>query len=233
MKKIINKSFIVLALFFGLVFLLNISGMLKLYTNGTPANEPGLSYHSKILVSNLVTYKMGDFISDKHNDPLNNQQFRTHRICGMPLDTIQIINGDLWVNHKPFDSYLNLKHAYRLAENQFKTITDAEKKDLGFETVGASKIIVIYLSTLDATHKNMTDSRQIKPEIEVDSEINKIYKKPWNKDYFGPIIIPENKVFVLGDHREQSEDSRFLGLIDDSEIVGTIIYPRKNHKKTN
>jgi len=51
---------------------------------------------------------------------------------------------------------------------------------------------------------------------------------------FGPITIPKDKIFVMGDNRLVSKDSRNgLGLIDKTEVLGTLkaIYYPLDHMK--
>ena len=46
----------------------------------------------------------------------------------------------------------------------------------------------------------------------------------FKRDNYGPIIIPENSYFVMGDNRDDSADSRYFGLLPRSHIVGSPLF---------
>ena len=55
------------------------------------------------------------------------------------------------------------------------------------------------------------------------------------RDNFGPVTVPPDKNFVMGDNRDQSYDSRFFGFVDLKDVMGKamIIYWSWNSEETN
>ena len=42
----------------------------------------------------------------------------------------------------------------------------------------------------------------------------------WNRDHFGPVVVPEGHSFLLGDNRDRSLDSRYWGFAPNRLIRG-------------
>jgi signal peptidase I len=45
-------------------------------------------------------------------------------------------------------------------------------------------------------------------------------QSPSEQEHFGPIVIPPHKLFMMGDNRDRSMDSRVWGLLDESKVEG-------------
>lgn len=223
MKKPLKIVLIVLGILFGIFKILGQTNMLKMYNISTNANEPGLKLNSKIFVSNLMNHENGDFICYKYEDEMLGKHIRTHRLLGKSNDIIEIKNRILYINEVNVDAEMELKHFYVIETSEFQKLLSEkqiEKEEMAYRT--KDKVIVSLLDKV-AKQNGLSEKIKLEPKKKTDKIIREVYNKDWNIDNFGPLKIPSGKCFVIGDNRHNSEDSRYIGLINESDIVGTVV----------
>ena len=222
-KRIIFLLFVLVSLL-AIYFILNITKVLVISNNPTIANEPNIPLNSKTLSSNLIKPKRLDFIVYKFKDQYLGNHFRVHRLVAFEKDTVEIKKGVLFINGKNIDIHLNLVHFYKTNKDNYNIIKNI---DLGIEDLVIEPIDSLNFKFLmnDNKFKNLSfNSEQLIYNKEyLDEDINLIYNQPWNKDNFGPLVVPKNKVFVIGDNRDYTFDSRNVGFIKKEDILGVIL----------
>ena len=221
-----KKLFIAFAVIVAVIIIFNLLsqlGLLRVFQNQTSANEPNLKTGSFYVSTNLLKPERGDIITYFYNDTLFGPGLFVHRICGVAEDTIEIKNSTLYVNGNNFDTNLDLKHNYKLSSSELKIIP--------YEMINDPN--GLHLKLNDSTHLiSLEDNFAERNNFRINSksknisndEIKKKFDLDWNRDNFGPIIIPHNKIFVLGDNRHNSDDSRYKGLIDKNDIKGKVLF---------
>lgn len=55
------------------------------------------------------------------------------------------------------------------------------------------------------------------------SKYTVIYNKDHKPEQLGPIVVPEGEVFLLGDHRDNSDDSRYWGMVPKKNLDGKVV----------
>lgn len=223
MRKALKITFITLLAFYVLMKILNLTGVLNVFTINGISSEPNVKANSTIISSNISTPENGDFIMLKLNDTLT----VVHRLCAQENDKVEIKDGTLYVNDKNADEMLNLMHRYKMPSKMFEENQIYSRvPSYIMMQMEDNDTVYAFLSDQIAKELQLESSRIIAKKSVPDETIKRTYHYDWNKDNFGPITIPPGKVFVLGDNRDNSEDSRYIGLIDQSKITGTIIYKK-------
>jgi signal peptidase I len=224
MKKPLKIASTFIGIIFSLYLILNWTGILKVYDYQSTSNFPTLKQNSNLILTNLVEPSNGDFIC-YYNEKNVLTKTAINRVCGRENDTVEIRYGTLFINGENFDNELDLMHFYVLSKTEYKKAKSELKEDIRFYTTnGNEKDSIMVLLPYSYAFENNFDKRSnVASKFDQNSIVQKLFKENWNLDNFGPLKIPKNKFFVLGDNRDTAQDSRFVGLIDKKDIVGTVI----------
>ncbi|EJP6473198.1 signal peptidase I [Clostridium botulinum] len=163
---------------------------------------------------------------------VNSKVFAKVRVQQSSMENTLITNEQLIVD----------KLSYNFVEpKKGDIIIFHEGKEKGNVPEDTLEMVGNIISTLNNSNSIEKDDRLIKrvigvPGDEVDIKDGYLYlngkkiQEPYvngetiSRDFKLPIRVPENKLFVLGDNRMVSKDSRIFGLIDYKQVEGKAIY---------
>ncbi len=131
------------------------------------------------------------------------------RVIGLPGDTVQMKDGTLWLNDAPVTREKVADTVIPVSANSdCETIIDAQYRTVNAMGVPACSYPT-YRETLPGGRTYLTLDLGEMPQ-----------------DNTAPVIVPEGHVFLMGDNRDNSQDSRFdvsrdgLGMLPIENVVG-------------
>ncbi|MFT5893026.1 MAG: signal peptidase I [Dokdonia sp.] len=217
-KKILLSIAIV---FFGILIsyqFVGSKGYLKVYKIPTTASSPTLEPGDYILVSNLVPTKNNDYVVFKRFDENFGMGNYVFRMIAKEGDTLSIINGATFVNNVNTDKDIRTKHAYKMHKDVLNKQRFLQENNDYYQISNDSIFIFLEDQIAKSISKKVIKADAISPK-----KVHETFPEEWNSYTFGPLIIPENTFFVMGDNRDNAMDSRFIGLIDQNNYVGKAI----------
>jgi signal peptidase I len=225
-----GKGLKFLLIFFAVVvtifILCRITNALNYFFASTPSNYPTIKTKEIFFASNLKKPKRFDFICYENETEEFGKQIWIHRLCGVENDKIEIKAGVLFVNDKNADLGLSLAHNYIVSQATLDTLKKTKEIDVeSMYQIANEKFILSYSDEAIIRYKCSAE-KDVKSKSFLNEEIKKRFVADWNEDNFGPIVVPANKYFVMGDNRSNALDSRYIGFIDKSKYVATILHKR-------
>lgn len=141
--------------------------------------------------------------------PEDPSTFFIKRVVGLPGDTVMFKEGKIFINDVEVPLTSPEKSADGAAATTLDTTTANYKwlRDKDFQEGAPTDT----LSDYEHWKEKLGD-------VEHDVLLRKGYYM--NEPAFGPVTVPQNSLFVLGDNRNRSRDSRIWGFVPEDNILG-------------
>lgn len=165
-----------------------------------------LAYNLKIPFTDIVasqwgTPGRGDIIVFKYPKDVDTDYVK--RVVGLPGDRIELIDDILQVNGKPME---------RIEFNNDRTILE--------DIDDHKEIKLLYREKLEQD-KDKTVEHWVIQNI---PSARRFSRSSWPPTGAPAYIVPENMLFVMGDNRDNSTDSRIWGEVPQSYVRGKALF---------
>ena len=173
------------------------------------------------------------------------------RVVGLPGDTVAIIGGYLYVNGEKYDEpYINNEYRMNYYKNQEPIIIQLDEGShlqlpalYGYSIICNALLLKHQDGTSEFIWRENQDEDSETCELVYEDGVLAVNGEPvaYNAETdtiitgqllsFKEVTVPDGYYFVMGDHRNNSNDSRNVGAIERSYIMGRVrqvIWPLGN-----
>ncbi len=192
-----------------------------------------LSIYHLPTTSNQPTYNPGDIIiASALKKPNNNSLILfkrpdnstwVFRCIGKEGDVIEIRNATVYLNGKLLNEPFAWNEYY-ITKDQLQRIMGYVDKNKNTVKPINDSLFSIALTSAELKEYNLNLKLYTASKDSINPSIFPEFKKlGYNEDNLGPVKVPKNCYFVLGDSRHDAMDSRYIGFVKEDEIISTVI----------
>ncbi len=137
------------------------------------------------------------------------------------VQAYRVSSGSMENSLQEGDFVMVNKFCYRFAEPQ---INDVIVFEFPMNTTKdyIKRIVALPGQTVEIRSKQLYVDNQLVADLGgvFHGDLQTLPEEYSQRDFFGPLTVPPNQYFVMGDNRDDSQDSRFWGCLDRSHIKG-------------
>lgn len=213
--KIFGISLGVLVVLF-IVF--RLTGVLQWYSIASSGNAPTIQPGDYVFTTNLKSPQRFDFVTFEDEIQTRGEVW-IKRLCAFEGETVEMRDGECYIDNQILDSHLDLSYSYQCATPTGEVVVKRLNlsPDQYYYNYPIADSMTLILTKEEASSRPLL-TRYIKTAP--DSTIQAFWNQPWNHSNFGPVVVPEGHYFLLGDSRDNSFDSRFMGCVREDKITG-------------
>lgn len=166
---------------------------------GTKIKSKFLAYLQVVVLALIIGFVLRSFVVSAYKIPLNSMED-------------SLLSGDFVLVNKLAYNYTDPKPGDVLV---FKYPLNPEKNFI-------KRCVATEGQTVEIKNKILyIDGAEVRnPEWENFTDPHIIAAEYSTRDNFGPYQVPKGQIFVLGDNRDNSKDSRFWGFLEKRHIIG-------------
>ncbi len=192
----------------------------EIYTISTTSNQPTLKSGAFVVASRFKTPNRGNFIAFEKD-----KYFWLFRCIAKGGDVIEIKNAVVYVNGKLLTEPYTMKE-YHITTKEVAAIADYLIKNniTAKEIYYGASLITLSDDEFKKLNKDLKPFAKIKAARADENLFPPFSKKGYNEDNIGPLKVPANSYFVLGDDRHNAFDSRYFGFVKANEVISTVLF---------